>query len=362
MTVSIRQRTLAFILTLCIAASPLAAGDYVPPGEMDAETVYGFSCASCHGTDGGGLDPDNTLYKSFDSPPADFSDALFNSREPGADWAIVIKYGGARIGLSDEMPAFGEAFSDEQIESLVEHLKTLVDTSRYPPGDLNFVRAVDTIKAFPEDEALLINRYSDGDVSPSSFRSVLYYGRRFGARHQGEVKLAHIDSSGESELDEAEIGWKWAISDNLEKQSIYAVGLEAAFPIADDDASEEIIPYFSFAKGLSDAFTFQGTLKTKLPVDDIDAGEAKLSGIIHWMRAPWPRSPIPSLEATFTSPLSSGEDHATLIPQLYFGLSKLGHVAMAVGVELPLTDLDYEYRIHTFLLWDFADGSLRDGW
>ncbi len=357
------QRLCTFIITSLLDSGSLVAQEYVPPEEMDAETLYGSSCAACHGTDGSGLDPENPFYKSFESPPADLTDPLFNSREPAADWGIVIKYGGARIGLSNQMPAFGEAFSDEQIDELVEYIKGLADTERYPPGDLNFIRAIDTIKAFPEDEALLINRYVDGDDGAgNSFRTTLYYGRRFGARHQGEIKLAHINDGGTSELDEAEIGWKWAVADNLAERSIYTIGLEGAFPIADDDASEELIPYFSFARGLSEALTFQGMLKGKLPVDDADEGEAKLAGILHWMRSPWPRSTTPALEATVTAPFSGGDTQVTLIPQLYFGLSKLGHVALAVGVEVPLTDLDYEYRIHSFLLWDLADGALWDGW
>ena len=54
MIASVRQWSLVSLLALCFAAAPLAAGDYVPPSEMDAATVYGFSCASCHGTGGAG--------------------------------------------------------------------------------------------------------------------------------------------------------------------------------------------------------------------------------------------------------------------------------------------------------------------
>lgn len=148
---SLFWRAATALVACLIVSAPSLADVYVSPEEMDAQTVYRFSCAACHGVDGGGLSPDNPLYQSFDSPPADFTDALFNSREPAADWAIVIKHGGARIGLSEEMPPFAESFSDEQIEALVDYMKTsLVDASRYPPGDLNFVRAIDTIKAFPK--------------------------------------------------------------------------------------------------------------------------------------------------------------------------------------------------------------------
>ena len=51
-----------------------------------------------------------------------------------------------------------------------------------------------------------------------------------------------------------------------------------------------------------------------------------------------------------------------MIPQLYAGLSKGGHVAFAFGVEIPLTDEAYHYRIRTFLLWDIADGPFWRGW
>jgi mono/diheme cytochrome c family protein len=333
------------------------------PAQMDAATLYSVACARCHGTDGSGLEPDNPIYQNFAAPPADLTDPLFNSREPAADWFLVIKHGGARLGLSSQMPAFGEALSDEQISDLVDHLKGLAETERYPPGDLNFLRPIETIKAFPEDEALLINRYADGDERPDSFRTTLYYARRFGARYQGEAKLAHLNEDGQSELEELELGFKWAVRDNLEKLSLLTVGIEAAFPIEDDLASNEIIPYFSFAKGLSDAFTLQGTLKTKLPTDDPGEGEAEFSAIVHWMRSQWPRTFFPALEWILSSPFEDANLESTLIPQLYFGLTKGGHVALAIGVELPLTDdLDYDYRIHSFLLWDIADGPFWKGW
>ena len=44
------------------------------------------------------------------------------------------------------------------------------------------------------------------------------------------------------------------------------------------------------------------------------------------------------------------------------GLSRGGHVALALGVEVPVTGLDYDYRLHAFLLWDFADGPFWRGW
>lgn len=33
-----------------------------------------------------------------------------------------------------------------------------------------------------------------------------------------------------------------------------------------------------------------------------------------------------------------------------------------LGVELPIGGLDYDYRGHLFLVWDFADGPFWRGW
>ena len=347
------------LVVLC-SASATATLAQAPAG-MDSAAIYRAACAACHGADGGGISPESDLYRNFDPPPAPLTDPLFNSREPAADWFLVIQHGGARLGLSTQMPAYSEALSDEQIADLVDYIKGLADTDRYPPGDLNFTRPIATTKAFPEDEALIINRFEDGP-GDDTLRTTLYYARRFGARNHFEVKLNTDTASGRTELDEVELEVKSAVAFDLERQVIHTLGLELAVPIEDDAASEEVIPYYSVAKGLSDSVTLQGQLVAKLPVDDFDGGEATLRGVVHWIPSPWPRALTPGLELTLTEPFSAADTVATVIPQVYTGLSKGGHVAFAIGIELPLTDEAWDYRVRTFLLWDIADGPLWSGW
>jgi hypothetical protein len=43
-------------------------------------------------------------------------------------------------------------------------------------------------------------------------------------------------------------------------------------------------------------------------------------------------------------------------------MSKRGHVSLTAGVEIPLRGADYDWRGHTFLLWDIADGPFWEGW
>ena len=122
------------------------------------------------------------------------------------------------------------------------------------------------------------------------------------------------------------------------------------------------IPYFSLGKGLGDTFTFQTTLRGALPFDDPGDGKVELSGIVHWLPREFPRGPMPALEAIVSRPFEDGDTSWSLIPQVLIGLTKGGHVAASFGVELPDSDQPYDYRIHFFLLWDYADGPFWKGW
>lgn len=131
----------------------------------------------------------------------------------------------------------------------------------------------------------------------------------------------------------------------------------------ESDESEALIPYWSWGRAPSDSWTVQTQWSARLPTDDLDAGSTTLEAIVHWLRSPWPRSIAPALEATVSQPFDGDFDTvATVIPQLYVGLSKGGHVALSVGAELPLTDESWDVRVRTFLLWDIADGPFWKGW
>jgi hypothetical protein len=333
------------------------------PDTWDLPTLYARACSACHGPLGEGLAEDNPVFANFEPPPADLTDPLFNSREPAGDWFLVVKYGGARMGLSQQMPAFGEGLTDERIEELVGYIKTLADSAGYPQGDLNFPRPIRTIKAFPEDEFLVLSRYERRPESESgdALRGTLYYAHRLARRGQYEVKLSSTSFDEASSEEELELGLKWTVLADLDRTLLAAVGGEVEVPL-ESGADEVFIPYFSLGKGLGDAFTFQTTLRGALPVDDVGDGKVEFSGIVHWLPGEFPRGPMPALEAIVSRPFEGGDTQWSLIPQVLIGLSKGGHVAASFGVELPDSDQPYDYRIHFFLLWDYADGPFWKGW
>jgi hypothetical protein len=52
-----------------------------------------------------------------------------------------------------------------------------------------------------------------------------------------------------------------------------------------------------------------------------------------------------------------------VIPQLQFGLNRRQHILLCLGVSVPLTDTDVRETGYLFyLLWDWYDGALWEGW
>ena len=321
------------------------------------EAVYTAGCVPCHGSGGEGLTPDHPNYSSFDPLPADLSDPLFNSTEPATDWFLVVKYGGRPLGLSDQMPAYGGAYSDKEIDAVVVYLKTLADTKGYPHGDLNFLRPIRTIKVFPEKEALVISQF-DGGRNSGVMKNTFYYANRFGKRFQYEIKASKIENSGSTEL---ELGLKHAFFSDLEKELLLGGGLEVEF-LFEDEQSSVLVPYLGFAKGAGD-FTAQGNFRLGLPLNNMSGGKAEISAVGHWMHSAWPRRLFPGLEGRLVTPFQEGGTlEVSLIPQVTIGLTKGGHVGLAVGMELPLSNQVWDYRLQAFLVWDYADGALWNGW
>lgn len=333
-----------------------------------ASRNFQMNCAVCHGPSGR-PDPESPVVKALGMMPADFSDALFNSREPAADWELVIKHGGGALGFSDKMPAFGEQLTDEEIGELVTYLKTLAGEHDYPPGDLNLFLPLKTKKAFPEDEVVWKLRFTDDDNGRDEWKNTLEFEKRFGTRFQGVLELSHRFDGSDEKFNMFEPGGKYVLHYDSRRQFIVTLGGNIGFPLESGE-SVELLPYLAVGKILSDQFTFQGSSRAKLPIDDIDQGSIELSGIVHWTHTPRPRSIFPALEFTAEFPLDRGSGanrtdfvHTSLTPQARIGLSKRGHVAMNLGVEIPLNETDrFDYRGYMFLIWDFADGMFWEGW
>lgn len=347
---AIHALTLAAVTTLTLPTAALAA---------DGRDVYMRSCSTCHGPTGR-ADPSSPVVEALGVVPADFTDPLFNSREPASDWQMVIKHGGAALGLAEQMPAHEDALSDAEVDAVVDYVKSLADTSAYPPGEMNLMLPIRTKKAFPEDEVVYRGRWSDDD-GPNGYKNVLEFEKRVGKRGQVVVELVQEGAGSNSELAEVEFGYKQAFAADTRRvvsgAAVIAVPVEA-------EGDGELQTYIAYGRELSPLFTLQSSLRLKFPFEDAGDGEAELAGIIHFTHTPWPRNVFPALELTATRPFDSdnGDTQFTILPQVRIGLTRGGHVALNLGMEYPLSDQAWDKRFHVTLLWDFADGGFFKGW
>lgn len=352
------RNSLIVLMAACALCLPLATpADAADIG--NGQQVYDTYCTSCHGA-GGQLDASSPVVQALGVIPANFSNPLFNSREAAIDWKMVIKYGGHAMGLSDQMPAQGEVLSDEQIEDVTAYLKSIVDTSAFPQGEMNLMLAIRTKKAFPEDEVVYVGRYTDQE-GDNTYKQILEFEKRVGKAGQVIVELVHETEGSVSELAEAELGYKHALS--FSKSHILSAAAVVAIPV-EADGDGEFQTYLAYGKVLSPTWTFQSSLRLKFPFEGASDGEAELAGIVHYVHTRWARRVFPALEVVASNPFrsSNGDLEWTVMPQVRIGLTRGGHVALNLGVEFPLSDQSWDRRYYMTLLWDFADGSFFQGW
>lgn len=316
-------------------------------------------CASCHGLDGKGEVADVAL----DPPPPDLTDCSFNSREPRRDWHAVIAHGGQVRGLSMSMPAYDEALSAQQIEAILDFLKTFCTESGWPTGELNFRRAQITGKAFPENEVVLLPSYTRGASEVTATKFV--YERRLGKRAQWEVSLPFV-AEGQSPrargLGDVELSAKYVLAFDARARTILSASFEAALPTGETALGAgawKLSPSLAAGKGF-ERFTLQTSMKLERPLErENGEGELFFNFAFTLPLTQEKKGLIPMLEANGVKDLANGATQWLLTPQVYVGLVRRGHIAFSFGGQIPVAGTrSFDYRLVSFFLWEYADGGL----
>src|SRR5439155_489311 len=155
-----------------------------PAWALSGPEIYVQACAPCHGADGRGAPAGSGITV----PLPDFTDCAVSTAETTANWAGLVRRGGRFLGMSDEMPAFGDALTEEEIRAVLAYLRSFCAEPRYPIGDLNYRRPVFVEKAFPEDEAVL-----GGEIESArrerGYTAEMELEKRIGPRGQIAVSL-----------------------------------------------------------------------------------------------------------------------------------------------------------------------------
>jgi len=337
--------------------------------------IFQRGCNTCHGPDGKGT-PKSTL--GFEPPPTfpDFTACKATAREPNHDWKAIITTGGPARGFSEIMPSFGEALTSEEIDDVIQYLRSLCRESSWPRGELNLPRALVTEKAFPEDEAV-ISTAIDAEGIPGTDLTLVYE-RRFGSRNQIEAAIPFSFSkqdpgSWRGGVGDIVLGCRRLLVSSLRSGSILSLQGEAILPTGNRAKGfGKGVPFFetfaSYGQLLPKKSFLQFQSGIELPTRTEEANRA-----VYWrinfgkslsQGMGFGRMWAPMVELLADRELASGErTNWDFVPQFQVTLSQRQHIRANVGIKFPVNDAGSRAtQLLFYLLWDWFDGGLREGW
>ena len=93
------------------------------PGVADqGATLFARYCWTCHGTTGAG---DGVFTMIYAPRPLDLADISLQTRRTDAEWYSIISQGGAAVGQSAAMPAWGHLLTAAEIRDLIAYIRRL---------------------------------------------------------------------------------------------------------------------------------------------------------------------------------------------------------------------------------------------
>jgi len=334
-------------------------------GAQTGKELYEAACASCHGRDGRGA-PEGTR---IEVPLPDFSDCSFVTVETTGNWMALVAEGGPTLGLSSQMPSFADSLSEDQMREIIAYLREFCSDASWPAADLNFRRSLVTGKAFPEDEIVLNVSFEKSRESRSLVNEFTFE-KRLGSRGMAEVTLPIVYNDPRGGVATGGVGdltlaYKHVLLASREYGAIASLALDLVLPTGNrdrglGDGTVGLGPSLRAGKTLG-PFVLQGEIKAVLPAD-VDLAprrllyRAALQLPLSSLKSGW----VPALEFEADTKIEGqARDVYSLAPMLYKGLSKRGHIALAVGAKIPVAGAQsFDYQIGAFLLWEYLDGGL----
>src|SRR5581483_2641392 len=337
--------------------------------------IFEAGCAACHGHDGKGM-PQTTVGFERPSTFPDFTDCKSTSREADAFWSAIIHDGGPARGFSPIMPSFREALNEDQINQVIRYLRGFCTQDSWPAGELNLPRLLVTEKAFPEDEWVLST--SVNAVGNPGLTSTFVYEKRFGARNQIEIQAPFTferpaPGTWYGGAGDMSLGLKRVLASSKRTGSVLSLFGEANFPTGNKArglgtgttvfeafaAYGQLLPNNSFLQ-------FQGGME--LPTKTNTTPRAVFwrtgAGTTVTQNNGLGRAWSPMMEVLADRELATGRKvNWDILPQLQVTLSKRQHIRANIGVQIPVSNTaGRPTAVLFYLLWDFFDGGLLDGW
>lgn len=347
------RRALVLVVLMFVARPAAAQQPDVPTTIPEKWNAW---CARCHGRDGAG----KVALPTVAVEPMDFTDCRIATAEPDADWEMAIAHGGPAVGLSSQMPAFGDVLTQEEVRGFVRHLRGFCRETGWPSGNLNLPRPIFAEKAFPENEVVILPMSSHAPNQFATFELRTVYERRVGRRGQVEAELPFESiyfGTRQTGLGDIEFGAKYALTPQVSRLLVSA-GLDVA--IGTGQASQlagrvgaVVEPYVAAATMVGNAY-LQGQFKMEFPTK---TSWRSRETIFHVYLG----RDTSSFPNTWTVGVElSGENRELdLTPQVRKGLTRTGALAAAFGVSVPLNERDERgVRWVGYLLWEYLEPVL----
>jgi cytochrome c553 len=362
---------LLFWLVLVAGVSLLAqSGLHLDTGEQ----IYHSACMACHGADGTGTPQTIAGFERPETFP-DFTKCEQTTPELNAAWKDVIMHGGRARGFSQIMPSFAEALTSEQIDKVIEYMRRFCRNSHWPRGELNLPRALNTEKAYPEDEWIITNSLkAQGAPGVDTF---ITYEQRFGMKNAIEVTVPitfqdqnHVWHGG---IGDIAFGVKRVLFSSLHTGSILSLQGEILAPTGNKargfGSGVTSFGMFTSAGQLFPTNTFlQFQGGADLPTDTTKVPQSVFWNTVlgqmiaanHGLGRTW----APMVEFLAIRDLTTAATtNWDVEPQLHVTINKRQHVRANLGVLVPVTNTaGRPIRVQFFLVWDRADGKLTEGW
>jgi hypothetical protein len=343
-----------------------------PRDATPGRRLYDAACAACHGADGRGA-PQTLL--GFDTPIQDFTDCSFSTVEPDEDWMAVAHDGGPARGFDRRMPAFGEAMTVAQLQQTLDYIRGFCSNPAWPRGELNLPRALVTEKAFPENELVWTTTVAAGGARLVG--NELLYEKRMGPRSQLEILVPLLVQEGggggwQRGLGDVAVAVKHALRHSADRGHILSVAGEVVLPTGKESAGlgrgvTVFEPFVAFGQILPADGFLHAHAGLELPVDteraDREAFWRAALGKTFTQRR-FGRSWSPMIELLAARALERGGTvRWDLLPQMQVTLNRRQHIMINAGVRVPIgARSGRRTQLITYLLWDWFDGGLREGW
>jgi mono/diheme cytochrome c family protein len=338
------------------------------------EHIYKTACVACHGPDGKGTPKSIAGFEPPDSFP-DFTRCDQTTAELDNDYRAVIVHGGRYRGFSQIMPSFKQALTPEQINKVIGYLRHFCREQGWSRGELNLPRAIVTEKAYPEDEEV-VSTAVNAKGAPGSETHIIHE-QRFGKKNQIEVDVP-INFQDENHtwyggVGDTTFGVKRVLFSNLRRGSIMALQGSVLVPSGNRARGfgSGTTTFETFA-AYDQLFRTNTSIQTQFGADlprhtDIAPQSIFFNTAIgqtimadHGLGRAW----TPMLEFLAKRDLmDNAKTNWDLLPQMQVTISHRQHIRGDVGVRVPVSNTaGRAVQLQLYLLWDWQDGKINEGW